>query len=80
MSAHLAGALKTHEPSYMPRAIKPFFIPVVHSLLSAVGHVAAPEPSLAGRQSLELQDTWWHRSPPRRGLELWDTWRHQSPP
>jgi hypothetical protein len=36
-------ALKTCEPSYVPRTAKLFFIPVVHSLLGAVGHVAAPE-------------------------------------
>jgi hypothetical protein len=33
----------------MPRAAKPFFIPVVHSPPRAVGHVAAPElPSQEG--------------------------------
>jgi hypothetical protein len=34
-------ALETSEPSYVPRAAKPFFITVVHSLSGAVGHVAA---------------------------------------
>jgi hypothetical protein len=43
-------ALKTCEPSCLPRAAKPFFILVVHSHLGAVGHVAAPElPSQEGR-------------------------------
>jgi hypothetical protein len=56
--------LETHKPSYVSRAAKPFFIPVVHDLSSVVGHVVAPEPSLAGRQ----------------GPEPWNTWRHQSPP
>jgi hypothetical protein len=43
-------ALKTREPSYVPRVAKHFFIPVVHSLLRAMGHVAAPElPSQEGR-------------------------------
>jgi hypothetical protein len=33
----------------VPRAAKPFFIPVVHSPPRAVGHVAAPElPSQGG--------------------------------
>jgi hypothetical protein len=42
-------ALETREPSYVPRAAKPFFIPVVHSPPGAVGHVAAPElPSQEG--------------------------------
>jgi hypothetical protein len=41
---------KTREPTYVPRAVKPFFIPVVHSLPGAVGHVAALElPSQEGR-------------------------------
>jgi hypothetical protein len=43
-------ALETCEPIYVPRAAKPFFIPVVHSPPGAVGHVAAPElPSQEGR-------------------------------
>jgi hypothetical protein len=34
----------------VPRAARPFFIPVVHSPSGAVGHVAAPElPSQEGR-------------------------------
>jgi hypothetical protein len=56
MSARLAGAsvtrdraLDTCEPSYVPGAARPFFIPVVHSPLGAVGYVAAP---------------WQHRSSP----------------
>jgi hypothetical protein len=35
--------LETHEPSYMLRVARPFFIPVVHSPLGAVGHVGALE-------------------------------------
>jgi hypothetical protein len=30
-------------------------------------HVAAPEPSLVGRQGVELQGTWQRQSPPRQG-------------
>jgi hypothetical protein len=37
-------ALETREPSYVPRAAKPFFIPMVHGPPRAVGHVAALEP------------------------------------
>jgi hypothetical protein len=32
-------ALKTREPSCVPRAAKPFFIPVVHNPSGTVGHV-----------------------------------------
>jgi hypothetical protein len=55
MSARLAGvsvthdrALETCEPTYVPRAAKPFFIPVVHNLLGVVGYVAAPKLSSRG--------------------------------
>jgi hypothetical protein len=55
MSTCLAGAsvtrertLETCEPSYVLRAAKTFFIPVVHSPLGAVGYVAALEFSLWG--------------------------------
>jgi hypothetical protein len=41
-------ALNTYEPSYVPGAVRPFFIPVVHSPLGAVGYVAAPELSSRG--------------------------------
>jgi hypothetical protein len=34
--------METHEPSCVPRAAKPFFILVVHSMLRVMGHVAAP--------------------------------------
>jgi hypothetical protein len=50
ISAHLANASVTHNhgldtcnPSCVPGAARPFFIPVVHSLLGAMGYVAAPE-------------------------------------
>jgi hypothetical protein len=69
LSAHLAGAsvihdraLDTCEPSYEPRAARPFFIPVVHSLLWAVGYVAALELSSWGG---EAEATWQRQSPPR---------------
>jgi hypothetical protein len=43
-------ALETRESSCVPKSAKTFFIPVVHSPLGAVGHVAAPEfPSQEGR-------------------------------
>jgi hypothetical protein len=71
MSARLAGvsvihdrALDTCEPSCIPGAVMPFFIPVVHSLLGAVGYVAVPELSSQGG---EPGATWQRRSPPRQG-------------
>jgi hypothetical protein len=55
MSACLAGvsvtrdrALDTCEPSCVPGVARPFFIPVVHSPLGAMGYVAAPEISSRG--------------------------------
>jgi hypothetical protein len=55
MSTRLAGALVTRdraletcEPSCVPGATRPFFIPVVHSPLGAAGYVAAPELSSQG--------------------------------
>jgi hypothetical protein len=41
-------ALKTCEASCVPKVVKPFFVPVVHSLLRAVRYVAAPELSSQG--------------------------------
>jgi hypothetical protein len=81
LSARHAGAsvtcncaLDTCEPTYMPGAGRPFFIPVVHSPLGghAVrgntrallsrrrgrGCVAVSEPTSAGRQGSELRNTW----------------------
>jgi hypothetical protein len=62
LSARLAGALvtrgralDTYEPSIVPRAARPFFIHVVHSLLGAVGYVAVPE--LSSRRG-EAGATW----------------------
>jgi hypothetical protein len=69
MSARLAGtsvtrnrALDTCEPSCVPGADRPFFIPVVHNPLEAVGrrgrgHVAASEPTSIGRRGLERRNT-----------------------
>jgi hypothetical protein len=58
LSARLAGAsvtrdraLDTCEPSYVPGAARPFFIPVVHSPLGAVGYVVAPKLSSRGGEA-----------------------------
>jgi hypothetical protein len=74
MSARLAGtsvtrnrALDTCEPSCVPGAARPFFIPVVHSPLGAVGYVAAPELS---SQRGEAGAMWQRRSPPWQGGEV----------
>jgi hypothetical protein len=69
MSARLADAsvtrdraLDTCEPSYVPEVVRPFFIPVVHNPLEAVGYVAAPEPTSAGRRGPELRNAWRRQS------------------
>jgi hypothetical protein len=69
LSARLAGAsvtcdraLDICEPSCVPGAVRPFFIPVVHSPLGAVGYVTAPELSSRGG---EAGATWERQSPPR---------------
>jgi hypothetical protein len=74
LSARLAGvsvtrdsALDTCEPSCVPGAVRPFFIPVVHNPLGAVGYVAAPELSSRGG---EVGATWQRRSPPRQGGDV----------
>jgi hypothetical protein len=55
MSAHLTAAsvtckhaLETCESSSVPETVRPFFIPVVHSPLGAVGYVTAPKLSSRG--------------------------------
>jgi hypothetical protein len=74
LSARLAGtsvtrdhALDICEPSYVPRAARPFFIPVVHSPLGAVGYVVAPELSSQGGESRTMRQ---RQSPPRQGGEV----------
>jgi hypothetical protein len=74
MSARLAGtsitrdrALDTCEPSCVPGAARPFFIPVVHSPLGAVGYMVAPDLSSRGG---ETGATGQRRSPPRQGGEV----------
>jgi hypothetical protein len=69
LSARLIGAsvtrdrtLETCEPSCVPRAVRPFFIPVVYSPLGAVGYVTASELSSRGG---EVGATWQHQSPPQ---------------
>jgi hypothetical protein len=57
-------ALDTCEPSYVPEAAMPFFIPVVHSPLGVVRYLAAPELSSRGG---EAGATWQRQSPPRQG-------------
>jgi hypothetical protein len=78
-------ALDTCESSYVPGAARPFFIPVIHSLLGAVGymaapelssqearrgHMATPEPTSIGRRCPKLRNTWQRQSPPRQGGEV----------
>jgi hypothetical protein len=74
ISARLAGVSVTHdraldtcELSCVPGAASPFFIPVVHSPLWAVGYVAALELSSRGGNA---RVTWQRRSPPQWGGEV----------
>jgi hypothetical protein len=74
LSARLTGAsitrdhtLDTCEPSCVPGEARPFFIPVAHSPLGAVGYVAAPELSSRGS---EAGARWQRWSPPRQGGEV----------
>jgi hypothetical protein len=69
LSACLTGVSVTHnhvldtcELSCVSGAARPFFIPVVHIPLGAVGYVAAPELS---SQRGEAGATWQRQSPPR---------------
>jgi hypothetical protein len=74
MSTRLAGtsvtcyrALDTCEHNCVPRAARPFFIPLVHNPLGAVGYVVAPNLSSQGG---DAGATWHHRSPPQQGGEV----------
>jgi hypothetical protein len=58
LSTRLAGAsvtrnraLDTCEPSCVPGAARPFFIPVVYSPLGVMGYMAAPELSSRGGEA-----------------------------
>jgi hypothetical protein len=75
-------AMKTCEPSCVPRVGKPFFIPVVHSPPGAVGHVVAPElPSQEGRApSRGIRGSTRAPLSGRQGPEPWDTWQRRSSP
>jgi hypothetical protein len=55
-------ALNTCEPSCVPGAARPFFIPVVHSPLGVVGYVTPPD--LSSRRG-DAEATWQCQSPPR---------------
>jgi hypothetical protein len=71
-----------YEPICVPRTAKSFFIPVVHNLSGAVGHVAAPElPSQEDRAP--SRGTHGSTGAPlsgRQSPELWDIWQHRSLP
>jgi hypothetical protein len=71
-------ALDTCRPSCVPEAARPFFIPVIHSPLRAVGYVVAPklssregevgghvtasEPTSTGKRGPKLRNMWQRRS------------------
>jgi hypothetical protein len=77
LSACLADALltcertlETHEPSCVPMAAMPFFIPVVHNLLGGDGTCGSTGALPSWRQNPEPLYTWKRRSPPRQGGEV----------
>jgi hypothetical protein len=45
--------------------------PLGEAELGAMGHVAASELTLSGRQGPELRDAWQRRSSPQQGGEVW---------
>jgi hypothetical protein len=74
MMALMLGALKTCAralgtcmPSCTGRPARFFFMLETRGPYGPVGHVAAPEPTLARRRGPEPQDTWQRRSPPQSG-------------
>jgi hypothetical protein len=71
-------ASETRGASRIGRPGKHFFILEVCGPQRVVGHVAAPEPSQAGRQSLVLWDTWQCRSPPEQGGRIQSRGKHDS--
>jgi hypothetical protein len=68
--------LETRESSCVARAVKPFFIPVVHSPLGTVGHVTAPELLSQEVRSLSRGTRGSTGAPlsGRQSPEPWDTW------
>jgi hypothetical protein len=74
--------LETHKPSYVPREAKPFFIPVVHSPLGAVGDVVAQSSPLGETEprAMGQMEASEPTSVGKRGLELRDTWQHRNSP
>jgi hypothetical protein len=69
-------ALEIREPSFVHGAAKAFFIPVVHSLPRAVGHMVAPElPSQKGRApSCGTRGNTEAPLSGRQSLEPYDIW------
>jgi hypothetical protein len=75
MSARLVGAsvtrdrsLNTCEPNCVAGAARPFFIPMVHNPLGAMGCMTASELFSKGG---EVGATWQRRSPPHQEGEIW---------
>jgi hypothetical protein len=71
--ATLSGAcvLGTRSASCTTGPAMPFFILDSRGLRRPTGHVAAPEPSSAGRRRPKSRGTWQRRSPPQRGGWVW---------
>jgi hypothetical protein len=65
----------THRPCYLAVTAKYRFI---CPRLLAAGHVAASEPSRAGRWGPEPRDVWRRQSPPERGDRIWSHGTHDG--
>jgi hypothetical protein len=67
----MSDALETYVPSCTDRPTRLFFMLKSRSPRGATGHVAAVEPTSAGRRGPEPYDTWQRRSPLQLGGEVW---------
>jgi hypothetical protein len=64
--------LKSCQPSCALWVAKSFFIPMTCGPQTAIGHVAEPEPILAGKCDPDLRDTSQNQSPSQQGDEVWN--------
>jgi hypothetical protein len=65
-----ARALGTCMPSCTGKPARHFLMLELHGPQGTVRHMAAREPTSAGRRGLEPEDTWQYQSPPQPGGEV----------
>jgi hypothetical protein len=75
-------ALETYEPNCVPRTVKSFFIPMIHSPSGATGHVTTPElRSQKGRApGRGRRGSTGALLSEKQSPESWDTWQHRNSP